>query len=71
MAKQQASHTNSRMLIVQSVVCGVLVLTALLFRLIGGGWYEQWRAILRDSMTDLSFVETLAEVWEEGAATRA
>ena len=53
------------MLAVQSILCGILLTAALALRFFGGGWYEACRTVLRDSMTDLSFVQTWAEKWEE------
>ena len=53
------------MLAVQSVLCAVLLTVAMLFRFFGGEWYGACRTILRDSMTDLSFVQTLVAEWEE------
>ena len=71
MSKQRARHSRFSVLMVQSIVCGVLVLLALIFRLLGEGWYAEWRAVLRDSMTDLSFVQTLVDFSGNGETNRA
>ena len=55
------------MLAVQSILCGILLTAALLLRFFGGGWFDACRTVLRDAMTDLSFVQTLAEEWKEAA----
>ena len=64
-----ARRTSSRfsLLAVQSVVCGVILLLALLLRLIGGMQWERLRETLRQRMFENTVTEWLDEK-EEGEA---
>ena len=64
-----ARRTPSRfsLLAIQSVVCGVILLLALLLRLIGGSQWEQLRETLRERMLENAVTEWLDET-EAGEA---
>lgn len=58
MAEQHKKRKNSdRLLLVQSIVCGVVLLIALIVRLIGGGFYQTLRTEFRNALTDGGFTE--------------
>ncbi|MBR2406812.1 MAG: M23 family metallopeptidase [Clostridia bacterium] len=52
MAESRRTPGRFSLLAVQSIVCGVILLLALLFRLIGGQSWEQLRTVLRQWMLD-------------------
>ncbi len=54
-------HRGLSLLAVQSIVCGVVLLIALLLRLIGGGIWEGMRSLFRKHITDDSITQTITE----------
>lgn len=53
-------HTDTSLLLVQSAVCGVILLIALITRLIGGSFYEELRRTFRDALTDSGIADTVS-----------
>ena len=63
MAEQQPKPKKRRdgtLLLVQSAVCGVVLLVALIMRLIGGSFYEELRTEFRDALTDIGIADTVS-----------
>ncbi len=58
------NRVGASLLLVQSAVCGVVLLIALIVRLLGGSFYEQLRATFRDALTDNGIADAVS-VWLE------
>ncbi len=52
MAEQRRTRSRLSLIAVQSIVCGVILLLALLLRLIGGDTWDQLRTVFQHWMTD-------------------
>ena len=60
MAEQRRKSDTGSLLFVQSAVCGVVLLIALIVRLIGGGFYEEVRSVFRNALTDVGLADTVS-----------
>ncbi len=66
--RKNKNRAGTSLLLVQSAVCGVVLLIALIVRLIGGNFYEQLRTTFRDALTDNGIADTVSAWLENGDA---
>lgn len=60
MAEQrQKTKGDTSFLLVQSAVCGAVLLLSLVLRLIGGGFYEDVRTRFKAALTDSGVADTI------------
>lgn len=62
--RKQKNRTETSLLLIQSAVCGVVLLIALITRLIGGSFYEELRSTFRRALTDNGIGNTVS-AWLE------
>lgn len=62
MSKNKSSPKRMTLLAVQSIVCGIVLLLALVLRLLGGTVYDKTRELLYDALIDSGVMETVS-VW--------
>lgn len=60
--RKPKSRADTSLLLIQSAVCGVVLLIALIVRLIGGSFYDELRNTLRDALIDNGIADTVS-VW--------
>lgn len=63
---EQRTHckkAGNSLLLIQSAVCGVVLLIALIARLIGGSFYDSLRNIFRDALTDNGIADAVSALF--------
>ncbi len=68
--RAKRDRSGFSLLAVQSIVCGVVLLLALLLRLVGGDTWTQLRSLFRQWMTEEGLTQVIAEQLEEEEATQ-
>ena len=63
--KDARAGNGWRLLLVQSVSCGILILAVLILRLVGGGIFQQLKEYFEEAMRQNTLAAALHALWEE------